>query len=112
LLFPALAESAGLDVSTINENSMDIPTRDSLFAEGDFDFAFGFVNTTLPVMEAACDCEFDLIRYADQGVSPVSNGFITGEEYATENPEIVEAFATATQEAIEFVIENPQEAID
>lgn len=112
VLFPAFVAATGIDDSSIDKVSTDLPTRDTLFLNGEVDFAFGYSIMQPILMAERCDCEISTIRYADNGVTAISNGIIVGNDYAEENPEIVAAFAQATVKAIEGAIENPDAAVD
>jgi NitT/TauT family transport system substrate-binding protein len=112
LVFPALAKATGIDEGSLEKRQVDIPTRDSLFVQGETDFTFGYTATQLPILEEKCKCKLAVIKYSDHGVNPMSNGIVVSQEFAETNPDTVKRFAAATQEAIEFAVDNPEKAVD
>ncbi len=111
-LFPAFAKGTGVDVASIKKVSTDLPTRDNLFMQKQIDFSFGYNVTQLPLMQEKCNCTLNVIRYADNGITAISNGIMVGDDYAAKNPEIVKKFAQATVEAIELAVKQPEKGVD
>jgi NitT/TauT family transport system substrate-binding protein len=111
-LFPALAKKAGIDLNSIKRVSVDIPTRDNLFIQKQTEFSFGYSVTQLPLLQERCNCKLTVFRYAEYGLTAVSNGIIVSDKYAAENPAIVGKFAKATAEAIDAAVKNPKRAVD
>lgn len=111
-IFPAFAKIHGIDLNGIKQVSADIPTRDSIFMLGQTDFSFGYTVTQVPILQDRCKCELVVMRYADYGITAVSNGIIVSDALIAEKPEVVRRFAAATVEAIEAAIKDPEPAID
>lgn len=110
-MFPVFAKKTNVDVDSIKRVGVDIPTRDNLFLQGKTDFSFGFTVTQLPIMEEKCSCKVNVMRYADYGVTAVSNGIITSDKYASDNPDVVRRFAQATVEAIDAAVKDPARGV-
>ncbi len=111
-LFPAFAKKTGIDVKTIKQVQVDIPTRDNLFLARKTDFSFGYLTAQLPILEEKCSCTLNVFRYSDYGITAVSNGIIVSDKLASEKPQIVRAFAQATVEAIAAAVADPSRAVD
>lgn len=111
-LFPAYATAAGIDEDSMTFRNVDVPTRDSLFMTRKTDFTFGLLNTSLPNIEARCQCNPTVFPYSEQGVQALSSGIITGNDFAQKNPDTLKAFLAALQEAVDFANDNPDAAVD
>lgn len=111
-IFPALAKRTGVDLSSIKRVSVDIPTRDNLFIQRQIEFSFGFTATQLPLLEEKCNCKLNVIRYAEHGITGMSNGIIVSDRYAADNSETIRRFAQATVEAIADAVKNPEKGVD
>ena len=111
-IFPAFARIHGIDVDGIKQVSADIPTRDSIFMLGQTEFSFGYSVTQVPILQERCECKLVVMRYADHGITAISNGIVASDALIEEKPDTVRRFAAATVEAIEAAIENPEPAID
>jgi NitT/TauT family transport system substrate-binding protein len=111
-LFPAFANKTGIDVKSIKQVVVDIPTRDNLFLAKKTDFSFGYVATQLPILEEKCACALNVFRYSDYGITAVSNGIVVSDKLAAEKPDLVRRFAQATTEAIAAAVKDPQHAVE
>jgi len=111
-IFNAYTKATGVDVGSIKRVAADIPTRDSLFLQGQTDFSFGYSVTQLPLMEEKCSCKLNVLRYSDAGIVSISNGVIVSDSYAEKNPDVVARFARATVEAIELAVKEPEKGVD
>ena len=52
------------------------------------------------------------MRYADNGITAISNGIVASDALIAEKPDVVRRFAAATAEAITAAIKNPEAAVD
>lgn len=111
-LFPAFAKKTGIDLKSIKEIQVDIPTRDNIFLARKTDFSFGYTTAQLPILEEKCACKLNVFRYSDYGITSVSNGIIVSDKLASEKPQIVREFAQATAEAIAASVKNPNRAVN
>jgi NitT/TauT family transport system substrate-binding protein len=112
LLFPAFAAKTGVDLASIKKLQVDIPTRDTLFVEGQTQFTFGYTVVQLPELEARCGCTLSVLKYSSYGINPLSNGVIVSKAYAKAHPDVVRRFAQATQSAIAFAVGHPAQAVN
>lgn len=111
-LFPAYAKATGFDDKKVNLRNVDIPTRDSLFMDGETDFTFGLLNVSQPNIEARCDCELVVMPYAEEDVNPIGSGIVVGEKLRNEEPEVIEKFLAAMVEAVEFANKDTDKAVE
>lgn len=111
-IFPALANKVGIDISSIKQVSADIPTRDSIFLLDQTDFSFGYTVTQVPILQERCGCTLNVMRYADYGITAISNGIVASDSLIEKDPDLVRKFAAATVEAINAAVENPKAAVD
>ncbi|GAA3951280.1 ABC transporter substrate-binding protein [Actinomadura viridis] len=99
-VFPAFAKASGLDPDSVTLKKVDVPTRDSLFVQGNTQFTFGLLNVTEPNMKEKCKCDLAVLGYGDAGLDVLSSGIVTSDKFAEENPEAVRKFLAATAEAV------------
>lgn len=111
-IFPAFAKKNGINIATIKQVSVDIPTRDSIFLLKQTDFSFGYTVTQVPIMEEKCKCNLHVMKYADHGINVMSNGIVVSDKLIAQNPAMVKAFAMATAEAIEAAVKDPARAVE
>jgi len=111
-ILPALASKTGLDLNSIKKISADIPTRDNIFLAGQTDFSFGFTVTQVPLLQERCNCELNVIHYADYGIIALSNGIVVSDGLIAEKPDVVRRFALATVESIGKSVKDPKTAVD
>jgi len=111
-IFPAFAKKTGIDLASIKGLSVDPPTRDSLFLLKKIDFDIALAAAQLPILEERCNCELNLMRFSDYGLSLMSNGIVASDKLISQNPDLVRRFASATVEAIQAAIANPQHGVD
>lgn len=112
VIFPAYASAVGVDPDSVKFLKVDIPTRTAVFVKGRSDFTFGLVNISQFSLESQIDEPLVTFKYADAGIVALSSGVIVSDDFAKENPEVVEAFLTATAEAAEYSTKNIDEAVD
>jgi NitT/TauT family transport system substrate-binding protein len=111
-IFPAFAKIHGIDMNGIKQVSADIPTRDSIFILGQTEFSFGYTVTQVPILQERCKCELVVMRYADNGITAISNGIVASDALIAEKPDVVRRFVAATVEAIEAAVKDPESAVD
>jgi len=111
-IFPAFAKIHGINLSSIKKVSADIPTRDSIFLLDKTQFSFGYSVTQIPILEGRCKCKLVVMRYADHGITAISNGIVASDALIAEKPGVVRRFAAATSESFTAAIKNPEAAVD
>lgn len=111
-ILPALAGKTGMNLNSIKKVSADIPTRDNIFLAGQTDFSFGYTVTQVPLLQERCNCELNVIRYSDYGITALSNGIVVSDSLIAEKPDVVRKFVAATVESIEKAVKDPKTAVD
>jgi NitT/TauT family transport system substrate-binding protein len=111
-LFPAFANTTGIDIKTIRQLAVDVSTRDSLFLLKTTDFDIANTAAQLPILQEKCACKLNTMRFADYGLTMMSNGIVASDKLIAENPDLVRRFTRATVEAIDLAVKNPQHAVD
>src|SRR5690606_40486779 len=72
---------------SVKRVSADIPTRDNLFLGGQTDFSFGYTTAQLPLLQERCNCQLNVIRYSDYGITALSNGVVVSDALIAERSE-------------------------
>ena len=112
-LFPAFAQLAHLDQKKVHFIKVSsTTTRNGLFTAKKVDFTFGLTNVTVPLVEAACNCKVDVVKYADSGFNTVSQSLVASNDMIKDHSDTVQKFVDATIEATKFAIANPDKAVD
>jgi NitT/TauT family transport system substrate-binding protein len=107
--FRALLSAAGLKESDVTLDSVGYNQVETLSA--DQQQAGVIYITNEPIQLEAQGYPVDVIRVADY-LQLVSNGLLTNEKTAREQPELVRAMVRATLKGIQDTIDNPEEAYE
>lgn len=113
-LFPAFANVAGVDTSTIEILNFQSNLREQMLKGEQVEGVFGYVNTIrfsakLSGMNPDEDIRF--INYGDYGMDLYSNGLIVSKEMATESPDLIKGLNWAINEGIKDTLNDPDAAI-
>jgi NitT/TauT family transport system substrate-binding protein len=103
----ALLFDAGLKESDVTLDSIGFNQVESL-ATGQDEVVVGYVANE-PIVLRAKGYEVTEFRVADY-VQLASNGILTNEKFAAENPGLVRAFVAAALKGVRDAIDNPEEA--
>lgn len=107
--FRALLKSVGIEESEVTLSSIGYNQVESLAAD---QYQAGVIYVTNePIQMKALGYSVDVISVSDY-VQLVSNGLMTNEQTAQENPELVKAMVRATLKGIQYTIDNPDEAYE
>lgn len=110
LLFPAFAEAAGIDETTITWVAAESSALPSLLANRRVD-AIGQFTVGEPLLAAAtAPDDVTALAFRDAGLSFYGNGIVASEDTITNNPEMVRAFTRATLRGMEDAFADPAEA--
>lgn len=110
-MFLAFAEETGIDLSTVNEVTVEAAAKITSVASGDVDFGTSFAFQEIPRL-AEKGMELDAFVFADYGVSVLGQGIIVNKQFADESPDLVRGFVTAAVKAAHDALENPEDALD
>lgn len=105
----ALLGAAGLKESDVTLESVGYNQVETLST--DQQQAGVIYITNEPIQLEALGYPVDVIRVADY-MQLVSNGLMTNEQTARDNPELVRAMLRATLKGIQYTIDNPDEAYE
>ena len=105
----ALLDSAGLTESDVTLESIGFNQVEVLVADR-VDAVVIYVANE-PVQLASMGQEIVVLKVSD-ALDMVANGLVTNEKTLSVNPELVEAMTLATLQAIQYTIDNPDEAYE
>lgn len=115
ILFPALANAAGIDVSTIEITNVDSSLQEQMLNNGSVDGSLVFnVTSYMNLVSQGLDPvdDFNWYRFGDYGVEIYSNGVMVSQELMAENPEAVAGLVRAINKAVHEVLADPDAAMD
>ncbi len=111
-LFPAWAAAAGIDLETVEFNTVDFRAVLTGFVEDQFD-AVGVIAWGEPI---TAKNEFGIdtrcMLWKDVGAGTIGHGLIANGDLIANRPDLVEKFVRATLRGFEFLYANPQEGMD
>jgi NitT/TauT family transport system substrate-binding protein len=114
-LFPAFANLAGLDTSTIEILNFQSNLREQMLKNEQVEGVFGYVNTirfSAKLSGMNPDEEIRFISYGDYGMDLYSNGMIIPKEMAEAEPEMVEGMIWAINEGVKDTLADLDAAVD
>ena len=88
------------------------PAKETLVLTGDADALMGYYTEQAPRLEVTQGVEMSWLSFADMGVNTLNMSIVANADWLDENPEVARRFIQATQRAIEFTIENPEQAAE
>ena len=108
----AMLEEAGVDRSTITEVNAGFDPR--VLTEGKVDVLAVFKSNEPYIVRNLPDSSFELNMWdpADLGVPTMGLTYIARQETVDRNPDVTERFVKATLKGIEYIIDNPEGALD
>ena len=108
----AMLEAAGVDRSTITEVNAGFDPR--VLTEGKVDVLAVFKSNEPYIVRNLPDSSFELNMWdpADFGVPTMGLTYITRQETVDREPDMTERFLKATLKGIEYIVENPEGALD
>jgi NitT/TauT family transport system substrate-binding protein len=110
IMFPAFANTAGVDASKIIWRITDPGVVVPTLAAGRVDAICNFV-TERPVMEAQVKEGVDALLFRDHGLDFYANGIVVREELAQKNPDLVRRFTRAAVRGLDYAMKHPDESV-
>ncbi|AWB94814.1 thiamine biosynthesis protein [Agromyces badenianii] len=110
VIFPAYAEKAGIDASTVSHVPAAPPTLPQVLATHQADAIGQFVVGEPLIASVAQGRDVVVLPYGDELPDLYGTVLMTSDEIATTNPELVERFRTALLKGLEYSIEHPEES--
>jgi len=114
-LFPAFANVAGLDTSTIEVLNFQSSLREQMLRTGQVEGVFGYVNTirfSAKLSGMNPDEEIRFISFGDYGMDLYSNGMIIPKEMAEAEPEMVKGMIWAINQGVKDTLADLDAAVD
>lgn len=113
-LFPALAEAAGFDASSVEITSVAPNLQEQMLIQGQVDASLVFnVTSYLNIigLNMDPDTEFTWFPYGEAGLDIYSNGVMVSPRLIADHPEAVSGLVSAIAKAMADVIADPSEGI-
>ena len=112
-IFPAVLAANDLGDSDVNMVGLADPAaKQSSVLTGASDAFLGYYTLQLPAIEQTSGEDMDYLAFSDLGVDTLSMGIVVNKAWAAENEDLLTRFVSATQEAAQFVVDNPEKAAD
>ena len=112
VMWPAFAAMIGVDPDSVEFINIESTAKVSALASHNADVVFE-LYTGYPNFESAIpEGGFSNILWADYGFECYAHSYITSDKYAEQNPEVLKKFMDVTCRAWEYVLNNPEEAVD
>lgn len=99
-----------IDRGKVSLIQMDGGARVTQFMSRRIDLISVFTNNDLPELEKKAGVKFNLLRFADWGLSVPGAGFMTSEQLLKERPDVLRRLIQATNRGFEDARRNPEEA--
>lgn len=99
-----------IDKSKLTLIQMDGGARVTQFMSRRVDLISVFTNNDLPELEKKAGVKFNVLRFADFGLSVLGAGFMTSEQQLKERPDVLRRLIQATNKGFEDARRNPEEA--
>jgi NitT/TauT family transport system substrate-binding protein len=110
LLFPAYAAEAGIDESQVEWVNADPPNLPGLLAAGEVDALSTFLIGARGIEVAAEGTPSVVLPYSEYLPDLFGNGIMTSASLVEDDPDLVQRFRDAMLEALEWTVDNPEEA--
>jgi ABC-type nitrate/sulfonate/bicarbonate transport system substrate-binding protein len=106
----AILEANGLSAEDIELVNIGFDPR--VFVEGQVDVYPLFLSNEPYTIENTLGTPITIFEAADYGIPTLGLTYVTSEEYASEEPDVVAAFLRATLRGISWAAENREEALE
>ncbi len=110
LVWPAFAEAAGFDRNRVSLVNVDIQTYNRAFAAHQFDATNALVGSTDDLTYDAEGTPIGRFVFSDY-MPMIGHGIDVTTKTLADRPAVVEAFARGTQQAWDYMLKNPREAV-
>ncbi len=112
-LWPLFAKAIGLQPTSVEWITMDVPLRETFLIRGEVNAISGFYFTSFLNLKAAKVDPNDIVAflYSDYGLPLYGNGIMTSPALLEKEPALVRGFLRAFVRAMKDSITNPTEAV-
>jgi NitT/TauT family transport system substrate-binding protein len=112
-IFPAVLAANDLVESDFNIVGLADPAaKQSSVLTGASDAFLGYYTLQLPAIEASSGEEMDYLTFSELGVDTLSMSIVVNTSWVADNEDLLTRFIAATQEAVQYVVDNPEDAAD
>lgn len=112
-VFPAVLNANDMSADDVEITSTSSPAaKETALLNDQADVLLAFYTEQAPRLEDTQGVDLEWISFADAGVNTFNMSVIANNFWLEENAETAEAFARATQRAIEYTAEDPEEAAE
>ncbi|MPZ23327.1 MAG: hypothetical protein GEU28_07240 [Dehalococcoidia bacterium] len=106
----AILDTEGLGASDIELVNIGFDPR--VFVEGQVDVYPLFLSNEPFIIEGQLETPIRIFEAADYHIPTLGLTYVTNDDFAAENPDVVERFLRAVIDGINWAIENPEEALE
>ena len=111
-MLPAFAKRNNVDMSKVNVVTYTFATRIPSFLTGKVDAMNGYANADLvDAQDGAKGKQFQVMKYADFGISIYSNGLAVNNDFLKQHPDLVKGFVQASLNGWKYTFDHPDEAL-
>lgn len=112
VMWPAFAAMIGVDPNSVEFVNIESTAKVSALASHNADVVFELL-TGYPNFESAIpEGGFDYFLWADYGFNCYAHSYIASDDTIANDPEMLKTFLDVTYRAWEYVLNNPEEAIE
>lgn len=110
--FPLYLEAVGLDEDDVHQENLDAAGKISAMLAGKVDGLIGFAHDQGPTIAEESGDDVSYMRYSDADLSFYSNGLVASEDMIDDDAELVQEVVSATSEAFEAAVDDPEAAVE
>lgn len=110
-LFEAFARTAGIDADAVNTVTLAEQAQSAALANGRIDGILGWTTYHAPEV-AVLTGDVQAVLWSDFGFSLYNLGIVASDEMVENEPDVLCAFVETSFRALEYSLENPEEAIE
>ncbi|MDR6558421.1 NitT/TauT family transport system substrate-binding protein [Arthrobacter pascens] len=112
-IFPAVLAKNGMSEGDVKMVGLSDPAaKQNSVLTGASDAFLGYYTLQLPAVEQSSGKDMDHLSFSELGVDTLSMAIVTNTAWASQNEELLGRFIKATQESVDFVVANPEKAVD
>jgi NitT/TauT family transport system substrate-binding protein len=112
-IFPAVLAKNGMSEGDVKMVGLSDPAaKQNSVLTGASDAFLGYYTLQLPAVEQSSGKDMDHLSFSELGVDTLSMAIVTNTAWAGQNEELLGRFIKATQESVDFVVANPEKAVD
>lgn len=112
VMWPAFASMIGVDPESVEFVNIESTAKVSALASHNADVVFELLTGYPNFASAIPDGGFSYFLWADYGFNCYAHSYIASDETIAEKPEMLKKFMEVTCRAWEYVLNNPEEAIE